>query len=128
MAAKKGKGVPEAPYIDSTSKWLDLGLKRALWEAAKGGHDRLVVTPGDEQAKRYDLSKHFDRVHYFPKSGALQAYNPAGEQVYAEAHAPEELPNVVGKDVADRLLASPKQITHDTGASRTCATNCRART
>ena len=113
LNAKRNGPIPQAPYVDSTSKWLDLGLKRALYEAAKGGHHKLVITPGEEQAKRYDLSKHFDKVHYFPKTKALQAYNPAGEQVYAEAHEPEELPNVVGKDVAERLLNAPKKLTHD---------------
>ena len=50
--------MPHAPYVDSTQKWVDLGLKRLLHEAAKGGYHKIVMTPGEEQAKRYDLSKH----------------------------------------------------------------------
>jgi hypothetical protein len=44
---------PEGPYVGNTAKWTELGLKRALIEAARNGHDKLVWTPGDEQALRY---------------------------------------------------------------------------
>jgi len=52
---RKSEAEP-APYITSTNSWTDLGLKRALIEAAKGGHERLTWTPGLHQAKRYNLS------------------------------------------------------------------------
>jgi hypothetical protein len=48
---------PEGPYVGNTNKWTDLALKRALIEAARGGHDKLIWTPGEEQALRYDLKK-----------------------------------------------------------------------
>ena len=44
---------PEGPYVGNTNKWTDLALKRALIEAARGGHDKLIWTPGEEQALRY---------------------------------------------------------------------------
>ena len=44
---------PEGPYVGTTNKWTDLVLKRALIEAARGGHDKLIWTPGEEQALRY---------------------------------------------------------------------------
>jgi hypothetical protein len=47
------ESAPEAPYIDKTENWLNLGLKRALLEAARGGHDKLAWTTGDMQADRY---------------------------------------------------------------------------
>jgi len=46
-------GVPTAPYVTKTEGWTDLALKRALKEAAEGGYDKLVWTPGAEQASRY---------------------------------------------------------------------------
>ena len=52
---RKSEAEP-APYITSTNSWTDLGLKRALIEAAKGGHERLTWTPGLYQAKLYNLS------------------------------------------------------------------------
>ena len=41
-------GVPDAPYIGKTEGWTDLGLKRALREAAQGGYHRLLWTPGEK--------------------------------------------------------------------------------
>jgi hypothetical protein len=49
----KSEGVPTGPYVGKTPQWTDLALKRALKEAAEGGYDRIVFTPGAEQAKRY---------------------------------------------------------------------------
>ena len=47
--------VPTAPYVTNTAAWTDLALKRALKEAAEGGYDKIVWTPGAEQVKRYSL-------------------------------------------------------------------------
>jgi hypothetical protein len=111
-STKNPNGVPAAPYVDSTQKWVDLGLKRALHEAAKGGYHKLVVTPGEEQAKRYDLSKHVRDLSYEPDAKLLQGRPVSGHRTDAIIHhdvGPEKLPDIVGKEVAQRLLASPRQ-------------------
>lgn len=102
-------GLPAAPYVDSTAKWLDLGLKRVLHEAAKGGYDRVVVTPGQEQADRYDLSKKLKNITYTPAQKFLQGQlADSGKPGFTkEGVEPEHLPDLVGKEVADRLLKSP---------------------
>jgi len=102
------KGLPSAPYVDSTQKWVDLGLKRALHEAAKGGYHKLVVTPGEEQAKRYDLSKHINEIHY---SGSnLVARDHQGKDVMNRTGVlPEQLPEIIGKEAAEKLLNQPKK-------------------
>ena len=100
---------PSAPYVSSpegkhTSSWVDLGLKRALREAAEKGYDKLVWTPGAEQAARYDLSKHIDELHWH--RGNLVAYDKDGNKVIQRTGmSASDLPDVVGKDVADKLLA-----------------------
>jgi hypothetical protein len=105
-------GVPDAPYVDSTQKWVDLGLKRALYEAAKGGYHKLVMTPGEEQAKRYDLSKHVNGVRYFPETQNLQATLHNGRKGIDEHNVkPEDVEKFVGKDVAKKLLAVPAKQT-----------------
>ena len=64
--------VPDAPYIGNTQNWTDLALKRLLHEAAAGGYDKVVYTPGVEQAKRYGkgdssgMEGYYDKV--LPKS------------------------------------------------------------
>lgn len=106
---KETMGVPQAPYVDSTSKWVDLGLKRALYEAAKGGHDKLVVTPGEEQAKRYDLSKHFKHIMAQPigDKHAIMAEDHAGEQHHLGEMSDAELPDALGKEMAQKIIEAP---------------------
>jgi len=57
---KKSKGgVPDAPFKDT---WYQLALKRAIKEAVDKGYDRIGLTTGAQQAKRYDLSKQVDEI------------------------------------------------------------------
>jgi len=100
-------GIPSAPYVTSTEGWTDLALKRVLKEAAEGGYDKIVWTPGAEQAKRYDLSNHVDRLvlHGEKGQGHLLGYKD-GDDVFSQPlnDVEKELPNFVGKDVAAKLL------------------------
>jgi hypothetical protein len=103
-------GIPSAPYVTSTQGWTDLALKRALKEAAEGGYDRLVWTPGVEQAKRYDLSKQISRLvlEDNPQGGqTLRAYSNSGDQVISKpiTDPQKELPELIGKDVTEKLMA-----------------------
>jgi len=104
---KHRSGVPEAPYVGNTQHWADLGLKRALREAAEGGYDKMIWTPGAEQAARYDLSKHIDEIFY--KGGNLIAYDPDGYKVIQQTGIPrEQLSDYIGKEAAEKLLAQEK--------------------
>ena len=38
--------VPTAPFVTETSKWTDLALKRALFEAAKGDYEKIIFSRG----------------------------------------------------------------------------------
>jgi hypothetical protein len=102
-------GVPSAPYVTNTQQWTDLALKRALKEAAEGGYDKMVWTPGAEQAKRYSLTNTVSRIGYEPATGELYALDKSGAgipQIERKTFKPEELPGVIGKDVAEKLLAT----------------------
>lgn len=46
---------PEAPHVMKTDAWVDLGVKRALREAALRDRPFFTWTPGAEQARRYGL-------------------------------------------------------------------------
>ena len=103
--------VAAAPYVTSTQGWTDLALKRALKEAAEGGYDKLVWTPGAEQAKRYDLSQQISRIGYQPELGMLYAVDKNGVRVPAlegKTFAPKDLPEAIGKEATDRLLSAEK--------------------
>ena len=109
IAVPNGGKPPSAPYVTNTQAWTDLALKRALKEAAEGGYDKLVWTPGAEQAKRYDLSKQISRLvlENDPAGGhKLRAYSHSGDQVINKriVDADRELPDLIGKDVAKKLL------------------------
>lgn len=99
------RGVPDAPW---KKDWHELLLKQLLLHAAENGYDALAVTPGEEQARRYDLSKHISELHH---SGSdLVAYGPNGQEVIRRTGVREEdLPTFVGKELADKLLQQPKQ-------------------
>jgi hypothetical protein len=63
-ASLNDSALPAAPYVTNTQHWTDLGLKRALREAAEGGYDKMIWTPGEEQAARYDLSKQVKNIDW----------------------------------------------------------------
>lgn len=98
-------GIPSAPYVTSTSGWTDLALKRVLKEAAEGGYDKVVWTPGAEQAGRYDLSKSLSRIAYNPDSGYFQALDLNGKPAINQKIELSELPNLVGKETAEKLIS-----------------------
>lgn len=98
--------VPRGPYVNSTEGWTDLALKRALRAAAEGGHDKLVWTPGAEQAARYNLARHVREIAYNPERERLYATSHTGEPVGPNHRVSQnELAGHVGKDVAKALLA-----------------------
>ena len=121
----KPSAVPHAPYIDSTQKWTDLGLKAALHEAAKGNHSHILWPPGSVQAKRYSLSHavsrlelghehEFERNDWFAdpprtvklKVSHLMAYK-GKMPVFSKILASDEIHSHVGKEIAERLLSAP---------------------
>jgi hypothetical protein len=100
--------VPDAPF---KTTWPELALKRMLRYASEHGYDKIAWTPGEVQAARYDLSKHISRIEYKrpdPNSegGSLTAYGHgnAGAQISGRYTTVKDLPDVIGKEAADKLL------------------------
>lgn len=101
----KRNHIEPAPYVTNTDHWMELGLKRALLEAARGGYNKLVWTPGEEQAKRYDLSKQISKVFYNPVDKILTAHDNQGKNVMYERNVePEEIKNYIGDEPAQKLI------------------------
>ena len=98
-------GVPDAPF---KKNWHDLTFRRMAHEAAKRDMDTISWTPGQVQADRYDLSKHLTSVEVRPLkdgSGKLTVYGYKGNsQVITQHTTPENLSNIIGKDLADKAL------------------------
>jgi len=102
-----GPTTPHGPYVDNTSKWVDLGLKHALMEAAKGGHKNLLITPGEEQAKRYSLAKRLEALDVRDRPGD-KAYDIAMKEHGGDWHSPhlvfhDKLEDAVGKEMAQKI-------------------------
>lgn len=109
-ALKKASGVPDAPF-KNTSSWSLLAMKRAIRQAVEGGMDRVAWTPGEVQAERYDLAKQVDSVEYKrERDGSYRiTANKNGKQVIGKGAIPEsDLPGVVGKELAQKIVDSPE--------------------
>jgi hypothetical protein len=108
---KNSVGVPRGPFVDSTDKWLPLALRRIVKLAADEGYDRVAFVNGEQSADRYDLSKQIDQVRYGKtKSGDYSiGYIANGAHSFTDAgiHSPDKLADVVGKEVADKIVNDP---------------------
>ena len=121
MAAKRefsalAGGVPDAPFKKT---WPDLTMKQALRDAVEGGKDRLSWTPGEAQAKRYDLSKQVDHikvegvteapgVHFVdikPKSGAEINLEVENGIIREGEYKGKPLADIVGKEMAEKITS-----------------------
>jgi hypothetical protein len=108
--------IPNAPFKEN---WHELAMKRLLNYAAENGYDKIAITPGAEQAKRYDLSKQISKVRYFDdpnsESGVLHAYDLEGNNVLNQRMSQSELEQHIGKDAAKKLLAQQIEENERTG-------------
>jgi hypothetical protein len=104
-----GNGVPDAPF---RKDWPVQMFKRALRDAIEGDKEWIGWTNGETQAERYDLSKQVEKLRYFPPNSkmgqkfgtVLKAYGRNGDELINKVVSPEELPDVIGKEAAQRLL------------------------
>jgi len=97
------RGVPNAPF---KSDWHELVIKRMLRHAAENGYDRLAWTTGEQQAARYDLSKHIDSLDWLKNDDGTYsiAANKGGEEVFRkDGLDASELADHVGKDAAQKI-------------------------
>ena len=99
--------IPDAPF---DKNWHELAMKRMLRYAAENGYDKVAWTKGEQQSKRYDLSKSFNFISYDKDTKKLLAgtlkdgvidYNFDSIEKKVE---PNNLSEYVGKDLAQRLL------------------------
>jgi hypothetical protein len=101
------EGVPDAPF---KKNWHELTMKRIMDDAVKGGYDKVVITPGAEQAKRYDLSKQVDQItaRRLDDKYDLHITGKNGDVIYNGKYQPritaEEMENIVGKEMTQKIV------------------------
>ena len=101
-------GVPDnrVPNAPAKKSWVNQGIKNSIDKAVKSDQDYFAWTGGDIQAQRYNLSDKVDEFVY-DAEGTLHAYKD-GELIIERVATPEELPNIIGKGNADKLLEQPE--------------------
>jgi len=108
-SSKSELGVPDAPFKSAdVHGWPGLALKRMIRHAAENGYDRISWTPGEVQSARYDLSKQLSKVIYEPDKQHLVAFDKNNQPHINEIVEPKQLPDYIGKDLADKLLATSR--------------------
>jgi len=97
--------VPDAPF-KKTDQWVELGLKKILDDAVRGGYDRVAFVTGKQSADRYNLAQYVDDLQYDPLTERLVA-SKNGNVLHEGKYDAKALPDVIGKDAAKRLLETP---------------------
>ena len=96
--------VPDAPFKQT---WPMLAMKRMIRYAAEHGFDRLAWTTGEQQAARYDLSKHVREIR-LTKSGIggpmeLVAVTHDGNPGITKMVHENQIADYIGKEAAEKL-------------------------
>jgi hypothetical protein len=101
-----GRKVPDAPFKKS---WHELAMKHILNHAANNGYDGIVITPGKEQADRYDLSKHVQNIYHSANAdGTYHAsvIGPRGQVLWEDFRSsPDRIEQHLGKDIAQKITS-----------------------
>ena len=109
----KRTGVPDAPF---KKNWHELAMKRLINYASEHGYDGIAITPGAEQANRYDLSKQISKIDYNKYNSGqneLKAWDKDGKKVLEKYGASqEEVADYIGKEAAEKLFAATPKDNH----------------
>lgn len=100
--------IPKGPYVQKTEQWVDLALKRALNEAAKGDYNKIAFTQGLDQADRYGLHKQLKRITFMPEGEGqwmVGSELPNGGNFDRASGLMDEkqIAEMFGKEVADKV-------------------------
>ena len=117
LMRKDQLSVPDHPF--RTNAML-VAFKRMVRYAAENGYDSVAWTPGQIQADRYDLSKHFSSVVLHDnvsggigkpkmegefKEGTVKAFDHSGNEVIDKfVRGTSELEATIGKEATEKIL------------------------
>lgn len=100
---------PSAPFVTDTKAWLSLGIKRMIAYAVEHGYDKVAFINGEQSADRYDLSKQINSLEITRlgdgKEYHVYAKKNNGEKAIDRAFPRDNLPDVVGKELAERAIS-----------------------
>ncbi len=93
-------GVSDAPFKKT---WHEMALRRMVRWAAENGFDKVAWTTGEQQAERYDLSKHADQVDWIPSTGELNVYKDKENVLSQKGVTEANLEDYIGKEASEKL-------------------------
>lgn len=114
--AYRGPATPAGPFVTDTKSWVGLALKRVVSMATEEGYDRVAIVSGQQAADLFDLSKQVDslQVHRRPDGFRIIAERD-GRTDDAGVFEAERLPDVVGKELADKITQQTAPVETYTG-------------
>jgi hypothetical protein len=109
QALKRLKATPDAPF---KKNWEEMALKRLIHHAAEKGYHGIVVTPGAEQAKRYNIGNHIGQLNADEydiagdRQWRINAKDKSGNKIPISSQylTDEELAGHVGKELANKII------------------------
>lgn len=108
--AKNENAVPDFPFKKS---WHELAFKKILHLAAENNFDAVTWDTGTIQNERYDLSKQVDSISYGKNADGTYnlEFEKDGKTMSDEKLqnlAEKDLPDAIGKEVANKIIESGK--------------------
>ncbi len=97
-------GVPDAPFKKS---WPLLALKRMIRYAAENGYDRISWTTGEQQKKRYALTRQIDKLEVTVDSQGTYTLEGTrgGNHIVTKENIPAHmLGEYIGDELAEQVL------------------------
>ncbi|MFZ4538165.1 LPD38 domain-containing protein [Propionivibrio sp.] len=113
------ESIPSAPMIGDTKAWVALGLKKAVMYAVQNGISRVAWANGEQNAAHYDLAKQVDAIKATRQGDQFTIAMKRKGQRYSFDHnemwkgKTDELPGVVGKELAEKVAEIPDQSTRE---------------
>jgi GNAT superfamily N-acetyltransferase len=104
--------IPDAPFTHKTDAWVALAVKRVLAMAAEGGYDKVAFVNGEQSAERYSLEKQVQQV-MAKKDGdgfIIFVRDSVGKNHNMGIRSANELPGVVGKELAEKIASQKKDM------------------
>lgn len=101
--------VPDAPFKKT---WQEFAFRRMLAQTVSEGKDRITWTTGETQNARYDLSKQIREITAKNWAGdkkiGITFVDKDGKRHVGGEFKPEDLADVVGKDLAQKIIEDHK--------------------
>jgi hypothetical protein len=116
LAKKKVEGLAPAPFVKKTEAWVSLALKRVMTYAAEKGIDHVALPTGDQANTAFSLEKHVAIEYKHKPDGKVWLHVTKAENgntVTERSVEPKELPGIVGKEVADKIMQKEGEEKYD---------------